>query len=165
MRRRAFVKNGAASVVACLALAVLGALTACGAEGNFPPICNPQPVVKPVKVVRREIKVSIIGEERMFKPKDLKWDVQAVIDYWYEAMDREIGNKPDLVVLPEGIDNWRDATPAEKRDWKRVCGDRFSRRCRPTRRSTAATSCSIRRASSPTDVSRTPCGPWTATAT
>ena len=88
MRRRAFVKNGAASVVACLALAVLGALTACGAEGNFPPICNPQPVVKPVKVVRREIKVSIIGEERMFKPKDLKWDVQAVIDYWYEAMDR-----------------------------------------------------------------------------
>ena len=125
MRRRAFVKNGAASVVACLALAVLGALTACGAEGNFPPICNPQPVVKPVKVVRREIKVSIIGEERMFKPKDLKWDVQAVIDYWYEAMDREIGNKPDLVVLPEGIDNWRDATPAEKRDWKRVCGDRL----------------------------------------
>ena len=71
----------------------------------FPPPCDPVPVKKPVKVVRREIKVSIVGEARMNKPKDLKWDVQKVIDYWYEAMDREIGEKPDLVVLPEGIDN------------------------------------------------------------
>ena len=113
--------SGGAAAFATFALAALCAF------GDNPPPCNPQPVVKPVKVVRREIKVAIIGEERMFKPKDLKWNVQEVIDYWYEAMDREIGNKPDLVVLPEGIDNWRDVTPAEKREWEKVRGDRIFR--------------------------------------
>lgn len=105
-------------------LAALATAAALAAQAEaFPPPCDPVPVKKPVKVVRREIKVSIVGEARMNKPKDLKWDVQKVIDYWYEAMDREIGEKPDLVVLPEGIDNWNDVTPAEKRDWVRHRGD------------------------------------------
>ena len=89
--------SGGAAAFATFALAALCAF------GDNPPPCNPQPVVKPVKVVRREIKVAIIGEERMFKPKDLKWNVQEVIYYWYEAMDREIGNKPDLVLLDLGL--------------------------------------------------------------
>ena len=122
--------SGGAAAFATFALAALCAF------GDNPPPCNPQPVVKPVKVVRREIKVAIIGEERMFKPKDLKWNVQEVIDYWYEAMDREIGNKPDLVVLPEGIDNWRDVTPAEKREWEKLSGAKAgeSAEAKPRRR-------------------------------
>lgn len=102
----------------CLCLAAWSALWGAAATP-----CDPQPVQKAVKALRREITVSIIGEGRMNKPKDLKWDLQAVVDYWYEAMDREIGNKPDLVVLPEGIDNWNDVTPAEKRQWVEYRGD------------------------------------------
>ena len=33
--------------------------------------CDPAPVVKPVKVVRREIKVSIIGADRPVGPKNV----------------------------------------------------------------------------------------------
>ena len=109
--------RGGAAAFATFALAALCAF------GDNPPPCNPQPVVKPVKVVRREIKVAIIGEERMFKPKDLKWNVQEVIDYWYEAMDREIGNKPDLVVLPECCDTVPTKSQAEKAAWIRLRGD------------------------------------------
>ena len=61
--------SGGAAALATFALAALCAF------GDNPPPCNPQPVVKPVKVVRREIKVAIIGEERMFKPQRRIYDL------------------------------------------------------------------------------------------
>ena len=38
---------------------------------DFPPPCDPVAVKKPVKVVRREIKVSIIGANRPYGPSDI----------------------------------------------------------------------------------------------
>ena len=67
----------------------------------------PKPVVKPVEVVRRPVKVSIVAEEMPRHPgPDCRDDVQAMIDYWTEAMDREAVNRPDLIALPEIADCW-----------------------------------------------------------
>ena len=67
----------------------------------------PKPVVKPVKVVRRPIKVAIVAEEMPRHPgPDCKDDVQAMIDFWTAEMDREAGNRPDLIALPEIADCW-----------------------------------------------------------
>ena len=107
---------------------LFAAWTLCAAlAGAGAPPCDPMPVKKPVAVVRREITVAIIGEGRMNKPKDLKWNLDDVVGYWQTAMDREIANKPDLVVRPEGVDNWNDVTPAEKRAWVDYRGDRLFR--------------------------------------
>ena len=38
-------------------------------------------------------------------------------------MDKEIGNRPDLIVLPEGVDSWSGATPAIKLEWVKRRGD------------------------------------------
>ena len=86
--------------------------------GAYPPPCNPEPVVKNVQIQRREITVSIIGFDRPALPTDSKGPtVDRCFNYWKKAMDREIANKPDLVVLPEGVDSWVGMTPAGKRDW------------------------------------------------
>ena len=67
----------------------------------------PKPVVKPVKIVRRPIKVAIVAEEMPRHPgPDCKDDVQAMIDFWTAEMDREAVNRPDLIALPEIADCW-----------------------------------------------------------
>ena len=38
-------------------------------------------------------------------------------------MDKEISKCPDLIVLPEGVDSWGGATPAEKLEWVRRRGN------------------------------------------
>jgi len=93
---------------------------------DVPPPCAPVPVRKAVKVERREIAVSIIGKGLLSRAKC--GSAEEMIAYWTAAMDEEIGNKPDLVVLPEisdalstdpalpvdkalaefEIENWRD---------------------------------------------------------
>ena len=52
---------------------------------------------------RREIAVSGIGLDRPSLPPVAE-SVPKVVKYWIDAMDREIGNRPDLVVLPECCD-------------------------------------------------------------
>lgn len=89
----------------------------------FPPPCDPVPVKKSVKVVRREIAVSVIGLARPMLPKGRKPTVAECFRHWKYGMDKEIGNKPDLIVLPEGVDSWLGATPADKLDWVRRRGD------------------------------------------
>ncbi len=89
----------------------------------FPPPCDPVPVKKPVKVVRREITVSVIGLARPALPKGRKPTVAECFRHWKSGMDKEIANKPDLIVLPEGVDSWLGATPADKFDWVRRRGD------------------------------------------
>ena len=106
-----------------LALAALCTALAATAAEQLPPPCNPTPVKKPVKMVRREITVAIIGEDRPQMPADRRPTVEACASYWKRAMDREIANCPDLVVLPEGVDSWRGATTAEKLAWVQRRGD------------------------------------------
>ena len=108
------------------ALEILLAARALRAQLGLAAPCNPQPVAKPnVRAVRREIVVSIVGEDVRPLPPDGKWDVQAMIDYWYAAMDREIGQKPDLMVLPEVIDYHQGAKSAVQRSWYKTRGDRL----------------------------------------
>ncbi len=104
-------------------LTVVITAVALAASAEFPPICNPTPVKKTVTPVRREIVVSIIGEDILSKPKDCKWDLQRMIDHWTSAMDREIVKKPDLVILPEVIDYYTQASAQEKLAWYRFRGD------------------------------------------
>lgn len=73
------------------------------------------------QVKRREIAVSVIGLSRPSLPVKEE-SVGKVIDYWIEAMDREIGNKPDLVVLPECCDTVPVRSGAEKARWIRMRG-------------------------------------------
>ena len=84
--------------------------------------CAPQIVHKRVKVVPREVKVSLIGENLARRPKE-GLSVSAMIDYWTRAMDREIGTRPDLVVLPEICDIWLGLSPQEKPVWLEQRGD------------------------------------------
>lgn len=93
--------------------------------GEFPPPCDPVPVKKPVEIVRREITVAIIGEDRPKMPANRKPTIDACVQYWTNAMNREIANSPDLVVLPEGVDSWVGATTAEELDWVQRRGDRL----------------------------------------
>ena len=94
-------------------------------NSSLPPPCAPVPVKKPVKMVRREIAVSIIGVARPPMPANRRPSLDSCVAYWTRAMDREIANAPDLVVLPEGVDSWAGATPAEKLDWVCRRGDRL----------------------------------------
>ena len=105
--------------------AVLAGVQLPAAAEEFPPPCDPVPVKKPVKTVRREITVSIIGVARPPMPANRRPSLDSCVAYWTRAMDREIANAPDLVVLPEGVDSWAGATPAEKLDWVRRRGDRL----------------------------------------
>ena len=97
-------------IVSC-SLAV-AALWACAA----PPPCDPTPVKKPVSMLKREIAVAIIGMDRPKVPLSGA-TVEACVKYWVDAMDREAPNRPDLFVLPEGIDFWQGFTRREMRDW------------------------------------------------
>ncbi len=103
------VKHGFAAAAMCMAAAL-----AAGAE--MPPPCDPVPVRKSVDVRRREIAVAIIGLERPRPPAGGP-TLQACVDYWTKGMDREIANRPDMVVLPEGIDAWRGMSRQGVRDW------------------------------------------------
>jgi len=91
-----------------------------------PPPCDPTPVKKPVKVVRREIKVANIGADRPLGPADVtQATAESCFAYWKGWMDREIANKPDLVVLPEGVLSFRGYGPEKKRIVVRNCGDKL----------------------------------------
>lgn len=71
---------------------------------------------------RREITVSVVGLGRPSLPPVAE-SVPKVVKYWIDAMDREIGNKPDLVVLPECCDTVPTKSQAEKAAWIRMRGD------------------------------------------
>ena len=103
-----------------LAVAASAALSAFAAD--VPPPCAPVPVQKAVKVERREIAVSIIGKGLLSRAKCSS--VEEMIAYWTAAIDEEIGNKPDLVVLPEICDVLQGVSPQEKADWLRRRGNR-----------------------------------------
>ncbi len=88
--------------------------------------CNPTPVKKPVKVVRREIKVSIIGADRPTGPADIRDATpENCFAHWKRWMDREIANRPDLVVLPEGCASYAGYGPEKKLAVVRKFGDRL----------------------------------------
>ena len=85
------------------------------AFAELPPPCDPVPVKKPVKVVRREIKVSIIGADRPAGPADASQaTAENCFAYWKRWMDKEIANRPDLVVLPEGVLSYKGYGPEKK---------------------------------------------------
>ena len=105
------------TMAAVAASAVLSAFAV-----DVPPPCAPVPVRKAVKVERREIAVSIIGKGLLSRAKCSS--VEEMIAYWTAAMDEEIGNKPDLVVLPEICDVLQGVSPQEKADWLRRRGNR-----------------------------------------
>ena len=74
-----------------------------------------------VKVRRREIAVSIIGQARpSFKLEEAS--VAKAISYWIKGIDREIGNNPDLVVLPEACDMLGGLKGADRAKWVRMRG-------------------------------------------
>lgn len=109
-------------------VAALAVVAVCGFadEKACPPPCDPVPVKKPVKVVRREIKVAIIGANRIPGPADVsKATADYCFNYWKGWMDREIANKPDLVVLPEGVLSFLGYGPEKKLIVVRNCGDRL----------------------------------------
>jgi len=72
-------------------------------------------------VRRREISVSVIGLDRPSFPPVAE-SVPKVVDYWIGAMDREIGNRPDLIVLPECCDMVPTKDGKEKAAWIRLRG-------------------------------------------
>jgi predicted amidohydrolase len=76
-----------------------------------------------VEVKRREITVSVRGLNRPSYPI-AEASVEKVIAYWIRGMDREIGNKPDLIVLPECCDTVPSSKPADKARWIRMRGTR-----------------------------------------
>ena len=73
------------------------------------------------KVVRREVAVSVIGLSRPRFPIE-EASIAKVIDYWVRAMDREVGNRPDLIALPECCDTIPTPSAAEKARWIRMRG-------------------------------------------
>ena len=109
-----------ATVLFVLAVTTSAILPVLGAD--VPPPCAPVPVRKAVKVERREIAVSIIGKGLLSRAKC--GSAEEMIVYWTAAMDEEIGNKPDLVVLPEICDVLQSVSPQEKADWLRRRGNR-----------------------------------------
>lgn len=71
---------------------------------------------------RREIVVSVIGLSRPgFALEEAS--VKKTIDYWTQGMDLEIGNRPDLIVLPECCDTLQSAKRGKLRaEWVRMRG-------------------------------------------
>ena len=101
-------------------------LMAGAAQGAEAPRCDPTPVKKPVKMVRREIKVAIIGAARIPGPADIsKVTPEGCFAYWKRWMDREIANQPDLVVLPEGVVSYTGYGPEKKLQVVTKFGDRL----------------------------------------
>ena len=83
--------------------------------------CAPAADAGTVEVRKREIVVSVIGlPPPSFPP--VAESVPKVIGYWIDAIDREIGNQPDLVVLPEVCDVVPTKDAAEKAAWIRMRG-------------------------------------------
>lgn len=72
-------------------------------------------------VRRREIAVSVIGLPHPALPLE-EASVGKMIDYWIKGMDREISNKPDLVILPEVCDTLRVKSHSDKARWIRMRG-------------------------------------------
>lgn len=71
---------------------------------------------------RREVAVSVIGLSRPSLPPVAE-SVPKVVKYWIDAMDREVGNAPDMIVLPECCDTVPTKDGAEKAAWIRLRGD------------------------------------------
>ena len=71
---------------------------------------------------RREVSVGVIGLNRPGFPPVAE-SVPKVVKYWIDAMDREIGNAPDLIVLPECCDTVPTKSQAAKAAWIRMRGD------------------------------------------
>ena len=95
---------------ACLALCAMAAVVSCAdalADGS---------------VRKREIAVSVIGLDRPSLPPVAE-SVPKVVKYWIDAMDREIGNAPDMIVLPECCDTVPTESQADKAAWIRLRGD------------------------------------------
>ena len=106
--------------------AVFAAVVGLCMGAELPPPCDPTPVKKAVKVVRREIKVAIIGADRPMGPADVSQaTAESCFAYWKGWMDREIANRPDLVVLPEGVLSYRGYGPDRKLVVVRNCGNRL----------------------------------------
>ena len=80
---------------------------------------------KPVEIRRREIVASIIGEDLAPMPVSGKFDVDAMIRYWLQAMDVEAASKPDLMVLPEICDYWRGIPEGREQEWLDLRGNRI----------------------------------------
>lgn len=74
------------------------------------------------KAERREVVVSVIGMDRPSLPPVAE-SVPKVVKYWIDAMDREIGNEPDLIVLPECCDTVPTESQVEKAAWIRMRGN------------------------------------------
>ncbi|MBO7721420.1 MAG: carbon-nitrogen hydrolase family protein [Kiritimatiellae bacterium] len=93
----------------------------CGLLAAFSVFGAPSPEAP----VRREIAVSVIGLQRPEYPV-AEESVERVIEYWKRGMDREIGNRPDLIVLPECCDTLpaASADQAVKARWTRMRGTR-----------------------------------------
>lgn len=105
---------------------LLGVLAVFDLVADLPPRCDPEVVRKPVTVCRREIKVAIIGADRPTGPADVaQATAETCFAYWKRWMDKEIANKPDLVVLPEGVLSFRGYGPEKKLTVVRNCGDRL----------------------------------------
>jgi predicted amidohydrolase len=82
-------------------------------------LCSSLHAVEVIK--RREIAVSVIGLPRpQLSIEDVSVDKAA--DYWIKAMDREIGNNPDLIVLPECCDSPAFKNHIDKAKWIRLRG-------------------------------------------
>ncbi len=88
---------------------VFAAVASTGVQGDAP-------------VTRREIVVSVIGLNRPSLPPVAE-SVPKVVRYWMDAMDREIGNNPDMIVLPECCDTVPTKNHADKAAWIRLRGD------------------------------------------
>ena len=82
---------------------------------------DPAVVKKSVDIRRREVLVSVIGLDRPSFPPVAE-SVPKVVRYWIEAMDREIGNRPDLIVLPECCDMVPTKGAEEQAAWIRLRG-------------------------------------------
>ena len=77
-----------------------------------------------VRVRHREIAVSVIGLARpSFRLEEAS--VSKVIDYWTAGMDKEIANRPDLIVLPEGCDMLSAIRDANRAKWVRMRGTKI----------------------------------------
>ncbi len=78
---------------------------------------------KPVEIRRREITVSVIGEDLEMLPASGTLDVDAMIRYWMHFMEREARWNPDLMVLPEICDIWKNLPRERKQEWLDLRGD------------------------------------------
>lgn len=79
---------------------------------------------KPVEIRRREITVSVIGADLPMLPASGP-DTDTMIRYWLETMDKELLAGPDLIVLPEISDCWKNLPPDRKQEWLDMRGGKI----------------------------------------